>query len=287
MLNSKDESNLVNNKSYLIKNLKEKIQILKNNNKIIKESIDYNNEIDDFFNKIKQKEEKNNFVLNEYYQGLLNKEKDKKNYNNIKNINLTNNNNKNIINNDINKEKENSDIIENKKLLIQKSNRLQNMMKYILNNQKYKNYEHNNYNTITFKNNKTYLTKDFNEFSVKNNFNNIKLSKYNNAPDINLIVDENNEENIKIIDEDEYTKLKKKNTKSSRANNLTTKLIKLSENNIKTDRDRFNLFGFYINNHNNNFNFYQHLENKNQYDFSPRIILKDSTNKIMPPNEII
>ena len=287
MLISKDESNLVNNKSYLIKNLKEKIQILKNNNKIIKESIDYNNEIDDFFNKIKQKTEKNNFILNEYYQGLLNKEKEENKNNDIKNINLNINNNQNIINNELNKE---NDIIENKKLLIQKSNRLQNMMKYILNNQKYKNYGYKNYNTINFKKTKNILPrnqqKDFNELTLKNNFNNIKLSKYNNAPDINLIVDESDEANIKIIDEDEYTKLKKKNTKSSRPN-ITSKIIKLSDNIIRTDRDRFNLFGLYNIIYNNNFNFNRCLEDKCKYSFSPRIILKDSTNKIMPPNEII
>ena len=104
MFTSKEESNLMASNNNLIKNIKEKIQILRNNNKNSKEHINYSTEIDDYFIKIKQKEEKNNLVLNDLYQDLLKKEKD-----NINNINI------NINNNDIIEPKNNIDTNENNK----------------------------------------------------------------------------------------------------------------------------------------------------------------------------
>ena len=66
MFTSKEESNLLMSNNNLIKNIKEKIQILKNNNNNNnnKEYFNYSNEIDDYFIKIKQKQEKNNLALN-------------------------------------------------------------------------------------------------------------------------------------------------------------------------------------------------------------------------------
>ena len=267
MLTSKEDTN---NNINLIKNIKEKIKLLKNNNKNnIKQNINYINEIDDYFIKIKQKEEKNNLILNEYYQNLLKKESNEKK---VKNDN-----------NEI--EKKN----DNKKIVIKKSNRLQNMMKNIINNQKYRYYGPKNNNIVSIKtiSSKNYFPRkeneDIKELTLKNNFNNIKFSKYNNAPDINLIVDADNEENIKLIDEDEYSKLKKKNNKSLRNTNIMIERIKESNPKIGSYRDRFDLFGFdYFGKTNLNFN---NGNNKNY--FSPRIIYLDSNHKIMPANEII
>ena len=279
MLNSKDDSNL--SKNNLIYNIKEKIQILKNNNKVIKENINYSTEIDDYFTKIKEKAEKNNLALNQFYQELLKKVRIDSNEN--KNINI------NIFNNNLNKE--NNEKNENKKIVI-KSNRLQNMMKNLLNKQKHKNHRFNNYNT-NYKRNiykSNYFPKnkekDINELTFKNNFNNLKLSKYNKAPDIHLIADEINEDYIKIIDEDEYTKLKKKNTKSFRPINMMTKKIKESKNNYLSYRDRYDYLEF-NNNGINKFNFIGHLEENYKTAFYPRIILQDTNHQIMPVNEII
>ena len=271
MLTSKEDINSNNN---LVKNIKEKINILKNNNKIVKQNINYSNEIDDYFIKIKKKEEKNNLALNEYYQNLLKKEMDEKNDKN------NNDNNSNInkgfeINND------------NKKMIIKKSNRLQHMMNKIINNKKYRYYGIKNNKTIP---NKTIFSKtffpsnkkeeDFNELTLKNHFNNIKLSKYNNAPDINLIVDE---DNIKLFDENEYSKLKMKNIKSARPINFMIQNIKESGPNLEIYRNRFDLFKCY--NYGNN-NCIVNNEKYKHY-FSPRFIYHQDSNKIMPANEII
>ena len=273
MLTSKDDSNLINNKNNLIKNIKEKIKILKNNNKNNKENLNYSNEIDDYFTKIKEKEEKNNLVLNEFYQELLNKEKQ-----------ANTEDNKNI--KDFTKEIEEKN--KDKKVIIQRSTRLQNMMKNILNNKKYKNYEFKNYNTIPLKTSFSKVQKsegnEFREMTLKNNSNNIKLTKYNNTPNINLIVDDNFEENIKLFDEKEYTRLKNKNAKSSRPINLMNKKIIGFNQKYPSFRDRLDLFGFY--NTNNKFIFNNKLNEKFTTSFSPKIIFQDSSNKIMPANEI-
>ena len=273
MLTSKDDSNLINTRINLIKNIKEKIHILKNNNKNTKQNLNYSNEIDDYFTKIKQKEEKNNLVLNEYYQELLNKERQ-----------VNTEDNKNIIANQnkvLNKEIEGKNM--EKKVIIQRSNRLQNMMKNILYKKKY-----NNYNTLPIKTSSSKIHKsegnEFREMTLKNNFNNIKLSKYNNAPNINLIVDENYGENIKFFDEKEYTTLKKKNIKTYRPINFMTKKIKESNQKFPSYKDRFDSFGFYNTNH--KFIFNNKLDDKYITSFSPRIIFQDSNNKIMPANEI-
>ena len=293
MFTSKEESNLMASNNNLIKNIKEKIQILKNNNKYSKEHINYNTEIDDYFIKIKQKEEKNNLVLNDLYQDLLKKEKD--NINN-KNININNNDiidsKYNIDTNENNKNKsKDNNKNENKKVIIQKSNRLQHMMKNILNKKRCHNYEYNNYYTASNKikefkpKNAKIENEEYKELTLKNNFNNIKFSKYNNAPDINLIVDESADKYIKIIDENEYIKLKRKNVKSSRPINLMTKKIKDSNQRMSNFRDRLDIFGFYkfgTENCNVNNKFGEKIKNS----FSPRVMLYENKNKIMPPNEI-
>ena len=278
MLISKDESNIANNKNNLIKNIKEKIQILKNNNKTIKKNSNYCNEIDDYFNKIKKKEEENNIALNEFYQTFQFQKKERKNTDTNNNINTIGNNN-NININVITKESDNNNN-NTKKVVIQKSNRLQKMMKNILYKKKYKNNLNNNLN-------------NYNTMTLRNNFNKIKFSKYSNAPDINLIVDKNIEENIKIIDEDEYSKLKKrnKNIKSSRPINLMTKKLRDNNNNhrISSYRESFDFFGNYNkgNKGNDKYKFNFELNDKYQTFFSPKIILQDPSHKIMPANEII
>ena len=272
LLTSKDDSYLMNSNNNLIKNIQDTIKILKNNISKDKNNDlnkNYINEIDIYFNKIKQKEEKNNSTLNEYYLGLS-----------------TKNNKKNI------QEKENNKIID-KKVMIQRSLRLQNMMDENSDYQQYKLNRRKNYNTNTnikydkFSPSQTYNPKQLKksihlkEIGIKNNFNYIKLSKYKNnpVPSINLIVDETNYENTKIMDENEYFKLKKKNIKSTRPN-LTIKTLK--SDNIYSYRNGFDLYR--CNNHVNKRSTYKFGSKMNAY--SSRIILSDINNKIMPPNEI-
>ena len=272
LLTSKDDSFLKNNNKNLIKNIKDTIKILKNNiNKDKKNDLNKNyiNEIDNYFNKIKQKEEKNNSALNEYYLGLN-----------------TNNNNKN------NQDIENNNIID-KKVMIQRSLRLQNMVKQNSDYQKYKLNEKKNYNTNTnikydkFTPSQTYnprqLKKSIHlkEIGIKTNFNYIKLSKYKNnpVPNINLIADEANYENTKIMDESEYFKLKKKNIKTTRPN-LTIKTLK--SDNINSYRNGLDLYR--CNKYVNKRSSFKFGSKMNAY--SSRIILSDINNKIMPPNEI-
>lgn len=272
LLTSKDDSFLKNNNKNLIKNIQDTIKILKNNiNKDKKNDLNKNyiNEIDNYFNKIKQKEEKNNSALNEYYLGLN-----------------TNNNNKN------NQDIENNNIID-KKVMIQRSLRLQNMVKQNSDYQKYKLNEKKNYNTSTnikydkFTPSQTYnprqLKKSIHlkEIGIKTNFNYIKLSKYKNnpVPNINLIADEANYENTKIMDESEYFKLKKKNIKTTRPN-LTIKTLK--SDNINSYRNGLDLYR--CNKYVNKRSSFKFGSKMNAY--SSRIILSDINNKIMPPNEI-
>ena len=90
----------------------------------------------------------------------------------------------------------------------------------------------------------------------------------NNAPDINLIADQSNEDNIKIIDENEFSRLRKKNLRSAR--NITNNTIKITPNNNGRSYRRNS----------------DNLKNYSKY-VSPRLIIKDINHKIMPPNELI
>jgi hypothetical protein len=283
LITSKDDSYLMNNNNNLIKNIKDTIKILKNNiskNKNNDLNKNYIYEIDNYFNKIKQKEEKNNSTLNEYYLGL--------------NINNNKKNNQDIENNNIiNKKDIENNNIKNKKVMIQRSLRLQNIVKQNSFYQKYNLNGKNNYNTSTnnqydkFSPSQTYNPKQLKksihlkEIAIKNNFNYIKLSKYkhNPVPSINLIVDEANNENTKIMDENEYFKLKKKNIKTARSN-LTINSIK--SDNICSYRKEFDLHGY--NKYVNKRTIFKFGSKMNAY--SSRIILSDINNKIMPPNEI-
>ena len=285
MMTSKDESYLKNNNNNLIKNIQDKIKILKNNmNKDKNEDLNKNyiKEIDNYFNKIKQKEEKNNSILNEFYQELTINNNTKKNNQKTDNI---------IDNNKLKKGKTK----RNKKVVIQRSHRLQNMIKQILDNQKYKNFgKKNQYinpkiRYDKFSPSKKYNHKnvkknlDLNELDIKNHFSDIKLSKFNHtsAPNINLIVEEGNYDNAKIINENEYFKLKKRSIKIERPN-LTLKSLK--PDNINSYRNKFDLYGYY---NFGNQRFTSKFGNKiNVNVYSPRIILSDINNKIMPPNEI-
>ena len=284
MMTSKDESCLTNSNNNLIKSIQDKINILKRNmNKGKNDDLNKNyiNEIDNYFNKIKQKEEKNNSFLNEIYQELtINNNNTKKNNQETDNI---------IDNNKLKQRK----IKGNKKVVIQKSNRLQKMIKEILDSQKYKNYGKKNriinpkFRYDKFSVGKKYITKndkknlDLNELDFKNHFSDMKLSKYNHtsAPNINLIGEEGNDENAKLMNENDYFKLKKRNIKSERPN-LAIKPLK--SDNIYSYRNKYDLYG--------NYNFGNQRFTSKFGDkmtiYSPRMILSDINNKIMPPNEI-
>ena len=277
MLTSKDES--TNSNINLIKNIQDKIKILKNNiskDKNVDLNNNYINEIDNYFNKIKQKVEKNNSVLNEFYQELTINNKKHKQEDNIK----------------LKKGKEKG----NKKVVIQRSHRLQNMVKQILENQKYKNYGKKKYNLNTnpnirydkFNSSKRYNTKNVNknfdlkDLDIKSSLNDIKLSpKYNHtsALSINLIDEDRKNENEKIIDENEYFKLKMKSIKIAKPN---LRIKPLKSDDIYSYRNKFDLYR-YSNFGNQRFT-YKFGDKINVY--SPRIILSNINNKIMPPNEI-
>ena len=274
MLSSKEELNNnnmigIHNKS-LVKNIQEKIKILKNNKN--KNKIEYNNyinEIDECYSKIKQKEEKDNLKLQRYYVDLTLKEKEKYNNENNSNRNVKKIEEKYVIKNN-NKEKEinyidslvnsnnNNKNNENiKKTFIHKSKRLENIMRNLANNKRYNYYD---YHCLSNKIRK----------SRSKDKENININTKHSAPDINLIVDESYDENIKIIDEGEFTKLRKKNLRSTRLLNANSKRDinkNLSYRNQMSERSN----GYYT-------NYYKYV--------SPRLLLKEITHKIMPPNQL-
>ena len=240
--------NLGNNNKSLVRNIQEKIKILKSNKSQnnTKEYNNYINEINERYTKIKLKEEKDNLTLKKFYEELIQKENndiEKEETNKIKE-------------NKIKKEKEKT-INENKTKIIQKSKRLEYIMRNLLNNKRY------NYVDYHYLSNKINKNKPKNKENI--DINNIQFLR-NSAPDINLIVDESNDENIKIIDENEFSKLRRKNVRSARINNNNT--IKNDENN-KNHRKNSNILSKYYN------------------YVSPRLIIDDINHKIMPPNELI
>ena len=254
--NNISNNNIGTHNKSLVKNIQEKIKILKNNknqNKNRNENRNYINEIDECYSKIKLKEEKDNLVLEQYYMDLIQKENDmekkeetlKKKERNI---------NKEII-------KDNIKTNDNKKKIIQKSKRLEYIMRNLLNNKKYNYFDYH------------YLSNKINKTKPKNKENiDINSMKYfgNSAPDINLIVDESIEDNIKLIDEKEFTKFRKKNLRSSRTNSLPkndTSNKNISFRNQTSKRSTENLT-----------NYHNYV--------SPRLIIKDISHKIMPPNEL-
>ena len=249
LLSSKEELNNNNkikgnhNKS-LIRNIQDKIKILKSNKteSNTKEYNNYLNEIDKLFAKIKLKEEKDNQTLKKYYEELIQKEN-----------NEIDNEENNKMKRKKEKEKENIKPKENKKNIIQKSNRLENIIRNSLNNKKYNYYDYH------------YLSNKINKSKDKENIDINQIYYFrNSAPDINLIVDKSNDDNIKIIDEKEFLKLKKKNLKSARIYNN-----KLSKKETNTSYRRNS----------------DTLSNYDRY-VSPRLIIKDITHKIMPPNNL-
>ena len=249
LLSSKEELNNNNkikgnhNKS-LIRNIQDKIKILKSNKteSNTKEYNNYLNEIDKLFAKIKLKEEKDNQTLKKYYEELIQKEN-----------NEIDNEENNKMKRKKEKEKENIKPKENKKNIIQKSNRLENIIRNSLNNKKYNYYDYH------------YLSNKINKSKDKENIDINQMYCFrNSAPDINLIVDNSNDNNIKIIDEKEFLKLKKKNLKSARIYNN-----KLSKKETNTSYRRNS----------------DTLSNYDRY-VSPRLIIKDITHKIMPPNNL-
>ena len=269
MLSSKSKEDLINNNKMgthnksLVKNIQEKILILKKNKS--KNNIENNNyieEIDRCYDKIKKKEEKDNMLLEQFYINLIQKEKllDKNNNKTIHNeddININNVKKKEEKNNRNRNKNEKVNISENKKTIIYKSKRLENIMRNLLNNKKYNYYDYQ------------YLSNKIRKSKSKDK-ENININTKHSTPDINLIVEQSTNENIKIIDEEEFTKLKRKNLRSARLSNYISKKSH-NENiiyrNQKSERN--------ILNNGNNFKY-----------ISPRLILQDITHKIMPPNQL-
>ena len=254
MLSSKEELNhnkkvMGNHNKSLVKNIIDKIEILKSNKNQSKskEYNNYLNEVDKLYAKIKLKEEKDKENLQKYYDELIQKE-------NNEIDNDENNKMKRKKEKEREKEKEKNNIKEkeNKKSLIQKS-RLEYIIRNLLNNKKYNYFGYH------------YLVNKINRSKEKNN-ENIDINKIysfkNSAPDINLIVDNSNGSNIKIIDEKEFSKFRKKNLKSARvsSNRLTKKEMNI---NYKKNSDTLPNYIRYV---------------------SPRLIVKNITHKIMPPN---
>ena len=279
MLSSKDEFNnnnknnnnnkpLENNNKSLVRNIQEKIQILKNNKiQSKRESNNYINEIDECYSKIKSKEEKDNLTLRNFYAELLQKEKEQEKDDNY----YKKKEKKEKIQKTVKEKeyaKENSKTIEDKrerKVFIQKSKRLEYIMRNLINNRKYNYYD---YHYLSNKLNKS-RTKSTNKENI--DINNVNYFG-NSAPDINLIVDQSNEHNIKLIDENEFSKLRKKNLRSE-------KLI------------GYNTINNNISNKNGGFRNQTSLKNSDNYTnsykyLSPRLIIRDITHKIMPPNEL-
>jgi len=240
--------NFGNHNKSLVRNIQEKIKILKNN-KTQNNTKEYNNyihEIDQRYTKIKLKEEKDNLTLKKFYEELIQKENndiEKGETNKIKEIKRK-------------KEKDNT-INENKTKIIQKSKRLEYIMRNLLNNKRY------NYVDYHYLSNKINKKKAKNKENI--DINNMQFLR-NSAPDINLIVDQSNDENIKIIDENEFSKLRRKNVRSARMINNNS--MKNEENN-KNQRKNSDVLP----------NYYKYV--------SPRLIIRDINHKIMPPNELI
>ena len=193
MLSSKEDLNhnkkvMGNHNKSLVKNIQDKIEILKNNKNQSKskEYNNYLNEVDKLYAKIKLKEEKDKENLQKYYDELIQKEN-----NEIDN----DENNKMKKKKKKEKEKNNINEKENKKSLIQKSNRLEYIIRNLLNNKKY------NYFDYHYLVNKINISKEKNKENIDIN----KIYSFkNSAPDINLIVDNSNGSNIKLIDEKKY-----------------------------------------------------------------------------------
>ena len=274
MTSNKEGSNTSKNNIVLINSIRDKIKLLKSFKRNENEN-NYINEIDDYLYKIKEKEEMNDLALKNFYLELYQREND-----NLIYLREDNNNNdyNMIANKSISKEKGLNN--ENKKIII-KSNRIQNMMKQILKNKKYNLFRYKNRSL----NKQINPSKTYHPGNNKKNNNVNESNNYYNAPDIHLIVDE---ENMKIMNENEYTKLRKKNSRSPRPINLMNKPMKKDLNIRRSYGNRFDLYG------NNNYenkelNLKGRLTNKVEYNriiYSPRVHLNDSSNEIMPPNEI-
>lgn len=251
-MNNNNTNNIGNNNNKsLVKNIQEKIKILKDNKNKIQngKEYDYINEIDECYNKIKSKEENDNLTLKKYYNELINKENDF--------INEKSNNMGDIKETRKKSEIENTKISENKKTIVQKSKRLEYYMRNLLNNKKYNYFDYH------------YLSNKINKTKTKNKENiNINNMYYygNSAPDINLIAEQGSDENIKLIDENDYIKFRRKNIRSSRISNDNNNSMKnIANKNHRRNSDNSLKYSNYV---------------------SPRLIIKGINHKIMPPNEL-
>ena len=273
MESNKEYPSQSKNNIVLINSIRDKIKLLKSFKRNGNEK-NYINEIDDYLYKIKEKEEMNDLALKNFYLDLFHRENDNLNYlredNNNDDCNM-------ICNKSVSKEKVLNK--ENKKIII-KSNRIQNMMEQILRDKKnnlsrYKKRIYNQFNPSK-KYHPSYDSKNNKINEANNNF---------NVPDIHLIVDD---ENTKIMNENEYTKLRKKSSRSPRPINLVNKPMQKDLNIRRSYGNRFDIYGN-TNYANKELNLNGRLTNKVEYNriiYSPRIQLNDLSDEIMPPNEI-
>ena len=145
------------------------------------------------------------------------------------------------------------------------------------------NSNYNNTNPSSFKNILKKTNKNKKEFKIERN-KSIKECRLLSNTDINLIVDQNENEKIKIIDEKEFQELKNRNIKSSRAHsNINGRLKDINRNFSGYKKNSF------LNNRKDQFFFNSKLNKYNgDYDFllTSRSIWFYLENKIMPPNEI-
>ena len=255
---SLNDDSIIIVKNKIVNNIKDKINIIKNNIGNNKENINYNNEIDNYYKRIKEKE-KNNVGLNDYYQKISLKES-KKNTN------------------------------EYKKYIIQKSQRLHSIVNNIFDNKSRRtgiSTDHIRYNNTNPSSMRNILKDNKKQFKIKRNKSN-KEYMLASATDINLIVDQNDKEKIKIIDEKEYEELKNRNVKSSRTfHNIGNKLKDINNKRFGYKN------GVNLNKYNNfrkgNFLFNTKLNKyfgDNGIINIPRSIWFYLEHRIMPPNEI-
>ena len=222
------------NKTYkneLTNDIKDKINLLKNNIGNNKENFNYNNEIDNYFIKIKQKQKQEEDILlpEKYFQKLSIKPENKTERKNDHKIKISHS-----------------------------SAYFNNRIKSIFNEHKLKS-SNKNINKMSYLNSNSYLTET--NRTEKFNKNKDKKKIEDKIPDINLICEENNGK-LKLLEKKDYEKFNKKNRKikreliSDRLNDLNNKTSNYKNKTrikkiISNDYDEFNSarsLWFYFNN---------------------------------------
>ena len=260
-----DSVNKYNNQCNIVNNIRDTIKLIKKNSTKNKENINYINEIDNYYKKIKEKEKNNNkIILNEYQK------------NNVK-------------------IKRNEDNKDGHKILIeQKTQRVNSMIKNIFDNQNkstkinFNQVQYVNTNPSSIKNilkmKENGMKKNKKEYKINRNKSSKEFNVLNDT-NINLIVEQNGREKIKIIDEKELEDFKNRNIKTSRGyQDITSKLRDINKKRLGYKKNLF------LNNKLNQLLFNNKLKKINGDDnellLSSRSIWFYLENKIMTPNEI-